>query len=226
MSNPVFDMLGKKSQNINKPKENFTGKPDLPLELEENFEITKIEEIDKFLQEKAKELLHIQAKASIEIGEILEEVYKKLAGVNHYNGTYSKWLEKNGFTKVTALRHRRRYEMFNIVKSDKGKAFVATLPVRVIDSIYRYDDFSGIMTIIDDGITKNELEKMIINSIIIDEVDALPYNSKETEKVFKKISKMFRNMSLEKVSDENVNSFEKDMKKVEKIISRWMQEEG
>lgn len=226
MSNPVFDMLGEKSRNIGKPRELLVVNHDLPLELEENFEITGDTETDNFLQAKAKELLGVQAKASIEIGGILEAVYKRLSGDNHHNGTYTVWIEKNGFTKVTALRHRRRYKMFNIVKSEKGKAFIATLPVRVIDSIYRYDDFSGIMTIIDDGVTKNELEKMIINTIIIDEVDTLPYNSKETEKVFKKISKMFKNVSLEKVSDENVNSFEKDMKKVEKIISRWMQEEG
>ena len=225
MSNPVFDMLGEKTKNIGKPRELLVVNHGLPLELEENFEITGDTEIDDFLQAKAKELLGVQAKASIEIGEILEAVYKKLAGDNHHNGTYSTWIEKTGFTRVTALRHRRRYEMFNIVKSNKGKAFIATLPVRVIDSIYRYDDFSGIMTIIDEGITRNELESMIVDTII-NEVEILPYNSKETEKVFKNISKMFKSVSLEKVSDENVNSFEKDMKKIEKIISKWMQEEG
>lgn len=225
MSNPVFEMLGEKSRNIGKPRELLVVNHDLPLELEEIFEITGDTETDNFLQAKAKELLGVQAKASIEIGGILEAVYKRLSGDNHHNGTYTIWIGKNGFTKVTALRHRRRHEMFSIVKSNKGKAFIATLPVRVIDSIYRYDDFSGIMTIIDEGITRNELESMIVDTIF-NKVEILPYNSKETEKVFKNISKMFRSVSLEKVSDENVNSFEKDMKKVEKIISKWMQEEG
>ena len=111
--------------------------------------------------------------------------------------------------------------MYTLVNSDNGKTFVATIPVRVIDSIYRYEDFSGIMSVIDDGITRDELEVMLTSPMV---VDILPYNPRETEKVYKNVSKIFRSVSLEKVSDENVDSFEKDMKMVEKILSKWQGE--
>ncbi|GLI57703.1 hypothetical protein PM10SUCC1_32170 [Propionigenium maris DSM 9537] len=208
----------KKTESVPKPA---AGNIVLQAEVIGDFNLTDNEGLNKYLLEKSIELQTLQAKTSLSLGKVFEEVFQKLGGKNQHDGTYVAWLEGNGFNRMTALRHRRRHQMYTLVNSDKGKAFVATLPVKVIDSVYRHNDFSGIISIIDDGITREELEVMLVPTPVID----IPvYNPKETEKVYKSVSKLWRAVSLEKVSDENAESFEKDMKKVERILSKWQEE--
>ena len=201
--------------------EKVTGNTVLPVKLEEDFNITENKETNEFLVKKSIEVLGIQAKASVDLGKIFKEVHEKLAGDNHHNGVYTVWLEKNGFNKMTALRHKRRYELYMLVNSENGKAFVATLPVRIIDSIYRQEDVSGIAATISDGITRNELENMITSPEIFEGVALLPYNPKEAEKLYNNIGSIYQKVSLDKVSENNKDDFEKDMKRIEKILSKW-----
>ena len=201
--------------------EKVTGNTVLPVKLEEDFNITENKETNKFLVKKSIEVLGIQAKASVDLGKIFKEVHEKLAGNNHHNGVYTVWLEKNGFNKMTALRHRRRYELYMLVNSENGKAFVATLPVRIIDSIYRQEDVSGIAATISDGITRDELESMMTSPEIFEGVSILPYNPEEAEKLYNDIGSIYQKVSLDKVSENNKDDFEKDMKRIEKILSKW-----
>ena len=201
--------------------EKFTGNTVLPVKIEEDFNITEDKETNEFLVKKSVEVLGIQAKASVDLGKIFKEVHEKLAGDNHHNGVYTVWLEKNGFNKMTALRHRRRHELYTLVNSESGKAFVATLPVRTIDSIYRQEDVSGIAATITDGITRDELESMMASPEMFEGVDILPYNPKEAEKMYKNIGSIYKKVSLDKVSEDNKGAFEKDMKRIEKILSKW-----
>jgi hypothetical protein len=201
--------------------EKVTGNTVLPVKLEEDFNITENKETNEFLVKKSIEVLGIQAKASVDLGKIFKEVHEKLAGNNHHNGVYTVWLEKNGFNKMTALRHRRRYELYMLVNSENGKAFVATLPVRIIDSIYRQEDVSGIAATISDGITRDELESMMTSPEIFEGVSILPYNPEEAEKLYNDIGSIYQKVSLDKVSENNKDDFEKDMKRIEKILSKW-----
>jgi hypothetical protein len=211
------EKLKEKSSNLEK----VSGNTVLPVKLEEDFKITEDKETNEFLVKKSIEVLRIQAKASVDLGKVFKEVHEKLAGDNHHNGVYTVWLEKNGFNKMTAIRHRRRYELYTMVNSENGKAFVATLPVRIIDSIYRQEDISGIAATITEGITRKELENMIASPEIFGGVDILPYDPKEAEKLYSEIGNIYKKVSLDKISEDNKDAFEKDMKRIEKILSKW-----
>ena len=83
----------------------------------EIFQITGDDEVNSFLKEKSLEVLNLQARTSLTLGKIFSEVELRLAG-NRYTGCYVKWLEFNGFNKMTALRHRNRYKLYTLCSDD------------------------------------------------------------------------------------------------------------
>lgn len=52
-------------------------------------------------------------------------------------GLYIKYLEFNGYKKDTALRLRKRYELFKKAKSEVVKQIISILPVRSIEQLYK-----------------------------------------------------------------------------------------
>ncbi len=123
-----------------KDKTEGTTKKNLLVEVTQNslaeyYDLNFIEDknINEFLIDKTLELHSIQANASVELGKVFYEAHKELSGNNQYDGIYTKWLNTIGFNKMTALRHRKRYELFCWSHSVTSKNFVATLPVRTIE---------------------------------------------------------------------------------------------
>ena len=90
-------------------------------------------EENEFLEIKAKEILNLQANASIQLGKIFKEVSEKI----QEDMTYCQWLELVGFNRMTALRHRRRFELFESANTDMAKEIVGSLTFREIEKIYK-----------------------------------------------------------------------------------------
>ena len=94
--------------------------------------LCETKEENEFLELKTKELLNVQANASIQLGKIMTEVSQKITE----DITYCQWLELVGFNRMTALRHRRRYDLFQSVNNNIAKEIVASLSFRDIEKIY------------------------------------------------------------------------------------------
>ena len=94
-------------------------------------------ELIEYLKNKSLEMLKIQGNNIIMLGKNLTEVFEELGRKGSPEGLYIKYLEFNGYKKDTALRLRKRYELFKKSKSDVVKQIIAILPVRSIEQLYK-----------------------------------------------------------------------------------------
>ena len=88
-------------------------------------------EIDDFLNDNSFKILNLAAGANILLGSVFIEVQDYLSNLENADATYIKWLESNGFNRMTALRYKRRAEIYNSLTSSKAKYFIGitSLPV-------------------------------------------------------------------------------------------------
>lgn len=188
--------------------------------------------LNSFLAEKTLKLKTVQANASIILGEIFQEVKEKLGGKNQYDGIYIKWLEDNGFNKMTALRHRNRYELVNSAKTDNGKLTIATLPTRLIQELIKVEDGKKIYVLneIDEGATKAEIEK-IIGEEIIEEKKEEKVKIKPITPFYKpifafekKIDKMTNKESYKAL--EELRKIKKEVSKLERLLEEKREKES
>lgn len=97
-------------------------------------------ELVEYLKRKSLEMLKIQGNNMIMLGKNLTEVFEELGRKGSPEGLYLKYLEFNGYKKDTALRLRKRYELFSKCKSDVVKQIVSILPIRGIEQLYKEQD--------------------------------------------------------------------------------------
>ena len=121
-------------------------------------------ELIEYLKNKSLEMLKIQGNNIIMLGKNLTEVFEELGRKGSPDGLYLKYLEFNGYKKDTALRLRKRYELFKKSKADVVKQIIAILPVRSIEQLYKEQD-----SVLPE-LEKNSIE---ISSYNIDRLDSL-----------------------------------------------------
>lgn len=138
-------------QKLIKEREETTGTKALITEDNPNFylektldfsilkEITSDQEIVSFLELKMKEIISLQAKSSLYLGKILSEINEELSKKGSPEGVYVKFLEINNMNKTTALRYRKRWELYNLVSSH-SKHIIALLSHREIHELYKNQD--------------------------------------------------------------------------------------
>lgn len=176
MSNPFFNNLSANLNNLESHQKNRMVKIEFQnLDyLDGNF--CDNEEVNYFLKEKTAQICQLQANSSLELGKIFCEAVDRLAGDNHYNGLYEKWLLQIGFNKMTALRHRKRYELYTQVKNEHSKKLVSILPVRILSDLVSSNEKEEILAQIEENpeFKVNDLKKLIAtkdNITVIDELD-------------------------------------------------------
>lgn len=91
----------------------------------------------EYLKNKSLEMLKIQGNNIIMLGKNFTEVFDELGRKGSPEGLYIKYLEFNGYKKDTALRLRKRYELFKKAKSEVVKQIISILPVRSIEQLYK-----------------------------------------------------------------------------------------
>lgn len=176
MSNPFFNNLSANLNNLESHQKNKMVRIEFQnLDyLDGNF--CDNEEVNYFLKEKTAQICQLQANSSLELGKIFCEAVDRLAGDNHYNGLYEKWLLQIGFNKMTALRHRKRYELYTQVKNEHSKKLVSILPVRILSDLVSSNEKEEILAQIEENpeFKVNDLKKLIAtkdNVTVIDELD-------------------------------------------------------
>lgn len=107
----------------------------IPNDLYSDF--TDDKELIDYLNEKTLALLKVNGAGNIMIGKELTEVYEKLSKKGSPDGMYVRFLEVSGYKKDTALRYRKRYELYQKTNNNFAKQIISILPVKVIEKLYK-----------------------------------------------------------------------------------------
>lgn len=187
----------------------------LPQEIDVTFELAEDRHLNDYLILKSKELIGVQANARLELGKIFQEVHDKLAG-NKHTGLYVKWLGVNGYNKMTALRHRNRYELYEEMSSDNGKMIAATAPQRLIEAILSHEDRINVINRLNSSMTKEELvEALEEKQPIIDVAEAVDF---DVEAEFNSFKKMYNKVDISRLSSKQQNELRKLLEKFNKLF--------
>lgn len=165
---------------------------------EDVFKLTLDNEVNDFLKEKSLEVLNLQAQTSLTLGKIFTEVELKLSG-NRYTGCYVKWLELNGYNKMTALRHRNRYKLYSLCSNDFSKETIAKLAYAKIDKICKTPNPKEIIESLEKDNSIDYLEEIFSEkkAIILEDNDILNYDINNFVNHFPK-KENFNKLPLEK----------------------------
>lgn len=192
------------------------------LNFKEIFELTDDIEINKFLIEKSTELYKLHSKTALELGKIFVDVEEKLSGSNQYDGVYTKWLDKNGFNKMTALRYKRRYRLFEQLETVVGKNILMTLPQKMIDelSLKPEEDIKKYLKLLDEGKNKQELQMVMENKIEVVQIASMV--DFDFSKEYEKINDKLKKISFDNLDNKKKETLEKDIQRIEKILEKYV----
>lgn len=183
-------------------------------------ELTTDEKIIDLLLKSSIEIFKVQAKNVIELGKIFKNVFDKLGGEgSKYIGLYEKWLIANNISKSTALRYRKRYELYSSVTLDK-KNIILLLPQKYIDLIYLEENKSRIIELINKGANKKEIVELIDNQEIIIPISE---KTKEVIKEFNYVPKFIKFSSevdnkIKELDEKKKRDLQKYLKKIEELL--------
>lgn len=218
MSNPFFNNLSANLNNLESHQKNRMVKIEFQnLDyLDGNF--CDNEEVNYFLKEKTAQICQLQANSSLELGKIFCEAVDRLAGDNHYNGLYEKWLLQIGFNKMTALRHRKRYELYTQVKNEHSKKLVSILPVRILSELIGSNEKEEILKLIEENpeFRVNDIKELIIkkdNIAVIEELNDDKFYFREIENL-KKIDVKKLDLTKAKQLKDELEKILEDVKKI------------
>lgn len=182
-------------------------------------EFTTDESLVGFLKEKTWELIGIEGSNTISKGKNLCEVANELAKQGSPEGLYLKYLEFSGYKKDTALRLRKRYELFEKAQQVNTKQIISMLPVKAIELLYKSEDLL------------NEIESdptvtyQIAASIILDENKplGLPENKEENTPIFniEDLGKLENTIKskYDELEEKKKNKLNKLLIEIEKILN-------
>jgi hypothetical protein len=177
-------------------------------------EFTEDKEVINYLKDKTVELLYTQANAILDIGKILNEVADELGKRGSSEGLYNKYLEINGYNKNTALRYRKRYELYNKANKDHTKNIIALLPVKHLEKLYKAEDLIESIEE-NDLITLEEIKELLDDSKKI--VNKLEEKNK-TEFDQEVFEFDFNFDNLDKLKDKYKELEEEKRKKINKLL--------
>lgn len=178
-------------------------------------EISENRDLQEFLKQKTREIISIQADDAIKLGEILFEVEKELSRKGSPEANYLKFLDYNGINSKTALRLRKRYELYTLAP-EHSKLIISLLSVREIEELYKNKDLlkelnPGVKLIeVKELLKENETEK-IENKEKIEEIRTI------TDFKFLKSSCQDK---FESLSEDNQDKVLELLKKIEKIFEK------
>lgn len=183
-------------------------------------ELTTDEKILDLLLKSSIEIFKVQTKNVIELGKIFKNVFDELGGEgSKYLGLYEKWLIANNISKSTALRYRKRYELYSSVTLNK-KNIILLLPQKYIDLIYLEENKNRIIELINKGANKKEIVELIDNQEIIIPISE---KSKEGIKEFNYVPKFIKFSSevdnkIKELDENKKRNLQKYLKKIEELL--------
>ncbi|MCI6152946.1 MAG: hypothetical protein MR673_07445 [Fusobacterium perfoetens] len=179
-----------------------------------DFNLTDDNELNDFLKEKSLEVLNLQAHTSLELGKIFTEVESKLSG-NRYTGCYVKWLETNGYNKMTALRHRNRYKLYSLCSTDFSKESIAKLSYKKIDEILKSENPQEIIS----KLEKTNNIDILNESLIIDLKTPIEFEDNDNFYLDNFLNHLPKKETLENLPSKKKKTLITLLKKIDKILN-------
>lgn len=171
---------------------------------------TEDKDLIEYLNLKTINLLKINGNGNIAIGKELTEVYEKLAKQGSNEGIYTKFLEISGYKTDTALRYRKRYELFTKSTNNSIKQIISILPIKIIEKLYKNQELLPNLDIL-----KTVTSENVIKLIIEKEQPVLEVKPREKE------IKSFNFSEIEKAFEEKYSELEeKEKEQVDKLLEK------
>ncbi|MBC2855393.1 hypothetical protein H3N56_02650 [Cetobacterium sp. 2A] len=224
MSKVRLDIKNMLQNSIDKPnvkkEEEYTYEVDSIINLDLIRELSDDNEISKLLVDKTKSLINLQIKNAISLGEIFTSVFDKLSkSGSKYEGLYEKWLQLNDINKKTALRYRKRYELYSMINN---KETIAIMPQKYIDILYSEEDKTKYIELIEKGATSKEIIEYIDSQGIVElkTVNLI----EERDEIFNHIPKYLNfskeiNRKIETLDEKKKRDLQKYLDKIDKILN-------
>ncbi|WP_338953007.1 hypothetical protein [Fusobacterium nucleatum] len=171
-------------------------------------------EIDDFLNDKSFKILDLAAGTSIFLGSIFIEVQEYLADKGNSDTTYIKWLESNGFNRMTALRYKKRAEIYNSLKSSKAKYFIGITSQKIIDEIFKYEDREEILYYLEEINNYDEIENFLKKDVVLEIEDKIEKENIEIKERIKKLSLK----NIEKLDTEKQKQIDNLLQQIEELL--------
>ena len=175
---------------------------------------TENSEVDDFLNDQSFKILNLSAGANIFLGSIFIEVQDYLSSLENSDATYVKWLESNGFNRMTALRYKKRAEIYNSLNSSKAKYFIGITSQKIIDEISKFENRDEIIETLEKMENFNEIEAFLKKDIIEIEEKV----EKENIEIKQRIKKLpLKN--IEKLENEKQDKINNLVSQIEEILN-------
>ena len=171
-------------------------------------------EIDAFLNDKSFKILDLAAGTSIFLGSIFIEVQEYLADKGNSDTTYIKWLESNGFNRMTALRYKKRAEIYNSLKSSKAKYFIGITSQKIIDEIFKYEDREEILYYLEEINNYDEIENFLKKDVVLEIEDKIEKENIEIKERIKKLPLK----NIEKLDTEKQKQIDNLLQQIEELL--------
>lgn len=171
------------------------------------------DEDGEYLKQKSYEVALINVKGSLALGKIFKEVFEKLG--NSKTGTYEKWIAFNGFNKRTALRYRKKFELYQAVSNEK-KEQIALMSFELVEKISN-GNVEEYIELINNGISNDELKAELKSNFQIEnkEIRIAPVNFNLDFKIFKNIEN-----EIENLDETKKIKVEKLLVEIQKILEK------
>lgn len=171
------------------------------------------DEDGEYLKQKSYEVALINVKGSLALGKIFKEVFEKLG--NSKTGTYEKWIAFNGFNKRTALRYRKKFELYQAVSNEK-KEQIALMSFELVEKISN-GNIEEYVELINNGISNDELKAELKSNFQIEnkEIRIAPVNFNLDFKIFKNIEN-----EIENLDETKKIKVEKLLVEIQKILEK------
>lgn len=180
-------------------------------------------EINDYLNNKGKEILKMNASGSLFLGKIFTEVQEKLIEYDDEKSTtYCKWLDVNGYNRMTALRHKRRYELYELCKTQKGKTIISLLTVREIEKIYKAEEsISNFLSLCDEEANNFSDIKILLKEIKYTEPDIqseIEFTNYGIQEKYNDVIKRLNGYKMDRIDEKKQEKLNKYLEKIEKLL--------
>lgn len=183
-------------------------------------EITDNKEIQDLLKKSSIRFLNTVSNSALELGKLFEEVAGELKKQGSPDGIYIKWLESINMNRMTALRYRRRYKLFQGMKDIAGQKTVSLLSSRVVDLIFKEGVEQTAIELLNDGATEKDIKSLLEQNKII--TLSTPIIESDIMEITTKANLIFNgfNDKIYDLSDDDKVQVKNLLNKIEKILGK------
>ena len=115
---------------------------------------------------------------------------------------------------MTALRYKKRAEIYNSLKSSRAKYFIGVTSQRIIDEISKYEDRKEILYYLEEMNNYDEIENFLKKDVVLEIEEKTEKENIEIKERIKKLPLK----NIERLDNEKKNQVNELVQKIEEIL--------